>query len=367
MAVTLRASQEGLRIVDLARKKKNWTAKSLVWCEIADTSEGTLGRFRCGKAVKQEIFIKICEAVGIKNWEDIVDSNCLAIEIDDDEDETETTSHLVTWKLEKKYQQFIGRSDDLQEILQRLTSEYQPKIFSITGIGGLGKTAFCHQLVTQAYQANIFNKIAWVRGKIYQYQSDGLGAVEFNRTFRLSFEDALKEIGKEIKLPNHILLQPDLLKQEITKIFNSYPWLIVIDGLEDAESPKILAQELQTILGKSCLIITSRRKIDADVQELALSKLNKQVSRDFIEVVSQEKYLPSKNPILKATSGEIDALVKITDGMPLAMKLVVSQAGKLDIDRIIQRLQNLSEEQQLYDYLFEDTAFPAVMRYSSSN
>lgn len=362
MAVTLKASQEGLEKVEIERKKKGWTAKSLSWCDIAseksgiNISEATLGRFRRGKAVNRDAFIGICKAVGIENWEDIVDTDPLAmLEIENDDEETETIPNLLTWQLEKKYQQFIGRSDDLQEIIKVLESGNKAKIFSITGIGGLGKTAFCHQLVSQAYRNKIFTKIAWVRAKIYQYESNGLGEVESNRAFRLSCVDALQEIGKEVKLPNHILLQPDLLKTEITKVLNSCPWLIVIDGLEDAESPKILAAELQSILGQSSLIITSRRKIDADVQELALSKLNKQVSKEFIQVISEEKYLlPSQNPILKATPGEIDALVKITDGMPLAMKLVVSQAGKLDIDRIVQRLQNLSEEQQLYNYLFED-------------
>ncbi|MFM2062455.1 MAG: hypothetical protein RLZZ507_2125 [Cyanobacteriota bacterium] len=362
MAVTLKASQEGLEKVEIERKKKGWTARSLSWCDIAsdiagiNVSEPTLGRFRRGKAVNRDAFIGICKAVGIENWEDIVDTDPLAmLEVENDDEDTEHTSNLLTWQLEKKYQQFIGRSDDLQEILQVLESKNQSTIFSITGIGGLGKTAFCHQLVSQAYHKKIFTKIAWVRAKIYQYQSEGLGELASHRAYRLSFEDALQEIGKELQLPNHILLQPDLLRIEITRILNSHPWLIVIDGLEDAESPRVLAAELQSILGKSSLIITSRRRIDADVTELALSKLNQKVSREFIQVISEEKYLlPSQNPILKATPGEIDELVKITDGMPLAMKLVVSQAGKLDIDRIIQRLQNLSEEQQLYNYLFED-------------
>ena len=353
----LRASKEGLKIIEKARNDKGWTVKSSLWCSEATkiagiyVSEGTLIRFRQGKNIQREAFIGICQAVG-ENWEDIVDNSPL--EIEDEE------LDLSTWQLEKKYQQFIGRNDDLQEILEALESlkalesKYKSRVFSITGIGGLGKTAFCHQLVSQAYQANLFTKIAWIRAKIYQYQPDGLGEIKPTRDFCLSFEDALKEIGKELKLPNHILLEPDLLKSKITNILNSHPWLIVIDGLEDAESPKILASKLQNILGQSSLIITSRRKIDADVAEFPLNKLNKQVSREFIQIISEEKYLTSKNPILQATSGEIDAIVNITDGMPLAMKLIVSQAGKININRIINRLENISEEQKLYDYLFED-------------
>ena len=73
MAVTLRASAEGLANIDLARRKKGWTVTSHQWCNTALVSAATLKRFRKGSAVRQENFISICQAIGIP-WEEVVDT-----------------------------------------------------------------------------------------------------------------------------------------------------------------------------------------------------------------------------------------------------------------------------------------------------
>ena len=75
MAATLRASKEGLEIVDHERKKKGWTATAAAWRDTAKTSEATLKRFRRRIPIQQDVFIATCKAVGIENWEEIVDNN----------------------------------------------------------------------------------------------------------------------------------------------------------------------------------------------------------------------------------------------------------------------------------------------------
>ena len=74
MAVTIRASKQGLDIVDKARRKKGWKATAAVWLNTAQTSLATLKRFRTGTAIQQDTFIRICQAVGV-NWENVVDSS----------------------------------------------------------------------------------------------------------------------------------------------------------------------------------------------------------------------------------------------------------------------------------------------------
>ncbi|MBW4660305.1 MAG: hypothetical protein KME15_16645 [Drouetiella hepatica Uher 2000/2452] len=73
MAVTLRASQAGLNKVDMARRKKGWSKTESVWCELTVISASTLKRFWSGQAIQQEAFVAICEAVGINNWQEIVE------------------------------------------------------------------------------------------------------------------------------------------------------------------------------------------------------------------------------------------------------------------------------------------------------
>jgi hypothetical protein len=73
MAGLLRASEEGLRIVDIARRNPGWNKTGDAWCQAALTSKATLKRFWAQQPIRRETFIDICKAVGIHNWEDIIE------------------------------------------------------------------------------------------------------------------------------------------------------------------------------------------------------------------------------------------------------------------------------------------------------
>lgn len=367
MAGSLRASQQGLKIVDQARRKRGWNKDAPAWVDAAnellrDTggsiSRSTLLRFWKPQPIWQENFVAICKSVGIDNWEDLVDESPVQIEeaLEANSIDQETDSELATWQGEKYYGKFIGRSDELQELLKRLESQDSPQVFGIVGIGGLGKTAFCHQLVYRAYTAKLFKKVAWIRARIYQYCVDTSNQPTSQPDSRLTLEDALRDLGKEFNLPYWMLQDPERLRKEIINSLRANRYLIVVDGLEDTESPELLATELRKLLGKSCVILTSRKKIGGDTSTYQLPKLNREISREFIYQVAHEKYpVISQNPIEDASNFQIEAILDVTDGMPLAMKLLVSQAGILELDRIIERLKTVPEERQLYDYIFEDT------------
>jgi hypothetical protein len=73
MAVSISASEAGLKIVDHARRKKGWTKYEEAWYQIALTSRATIKRFWAREAIHQEVFIAICQVVGIEDWETIAD------------------------------------------------------------------------------------------------------------------------------------------------------------------------------------------------------------------------------------------------------------------------------------------------------
>ncbi len=73
MATTLSASVKGLEIVDRARRRKGWNKTVAAWQDFAKVSKSTLDRFWMRKPIKHENFIAICSAVGIEDWEQIID------------------------------------------------------------------------------------------------------------------------------------------------------------------------------------------------------------------------------------------------------------------------------------------------------
>ncbi|MEB3178142.1 MAG: AAA family ATPase [Nostocaceae cyanobacterium] len=132
MAVSLRASKQGLEIVDTARKKKGWAVTAASWCDAAHTSQATLKRFRQRKAINQDVFVAICKAVGIENWEEIVD-NTLALEV-----RPEFFAYDSSW---------VGREKLVAELTDKLRGSC--RLLLILGLTGIGKTALAEKLAVE--------------------------------------------------------------------------------------------------------------------------------------------------------------------------------------------------------------------------
>ncbi|NJO40226.1 MAG: AAA family ATPase [Cyanobacteria bacterium RU_5_0] len=133
MAVSLRASEQGLKIVDQLRRKKGWSVTAASWCDAARTSVATLKRFRGRLPIQQDAFISICKAVGIKNWEEIVDKSPTS----------ETASYIEF--LVYKDDEWVGRESLTEELSNRLRGSC--RILLLVGITGVGKTALAERLV----------------------------------------------------------------------------------------------------------------------------------------------------------------------------------------------------------------------------
>lgn len=69
---SIRASEKGLQDIDRARRRKGWNVDSLAWADAAQVSPSTLKRFQDGKAIRQENFVNICQALGL-DWQEIAD------------------------------------------------------------------------------------------------------------------------------------------------------------------------------------------------------------------------------------------------------------------------------------------------------
>ena len=117
MADSVRASTRGLEFVDEARKQKGWNKTADTWCQTALTSKATLKRFWGRGQIQKDTFIRICRAVGLTSWEDIVEHYHKKPEPDPD---------------------FVGRSEAIAQFNNIVESG--AKIIVIQGEGGVGKT-----------------------------------------------------------------------------------------------------------------------------------------------------------------------------------------------------------------------------------
>jgi hypothetical protein len=152
MAGSLRASARGLENVDKARKRKGWTKTMTVsWWQAALTTQATLKRFWQKKPIQQETFINICEAVGIGNWKEIVDSGAI-------EEPEAREMPILDWGEAPDVSGFYGRTEELA-VLEKWIVADSCHLVTLFGMGGIGKTALSVMLAEQIQ--NEFDYFIW--------------------------------------------------------------------------------------------------------------------------------------------------------------------------------------------------------------
>lgn len=135
--VSLKASENGLEIVDRARKQKRWKRQACAWYTTANTSLPTLKRFLHGEAIQADTFINICKAVGVE-WKQIVDQEIV----------NNSAIFYKDWGEAPDVGVFYGRTQELTTLKQWIVQDYC-RVVALLGMGGIGKTATSVKLVEQ--------------------------------------------------------------------------------------------------------------------------------------------------------------------------------------------------------------------------
>jgi len=186
MAGLLRASEEGLKIIDMVRRNLGWNKADELWCQAALTSKATLKRFWTQQPIRRETFIHICKAVGVKNWQDIVAREIhepellLAaiadIPLDNQTDRTfplpenlppvrnwvQRTKEIDTLKTLITPPPLTNESPTLAPPLTKGGLGGVPIAISIVGLPGIGKTTLISQLIRQLHtEKTPFTCAAW--------------------------------------------------------------------------------------------------------------------------------------------------------------------------------------------------------------
>ncbi len=140
MAVALRVSEQGLKLVDQARRKKGWTKIADAWLRAAETSPSTLKRFWRGMPIARENFIAICQALGLDNWEEIVEDSPTQQTPPQAPPVVSFFSYDNAW---------VGR----QELIADLSAKVRGtcRVLILAGITGIGKTALAERLAAELH------------------------------------------------------------------------------------------------------------------------------------------------------------------------------------------------------------------------
>lgn len=248
----------------------------------------------------------------------------------------------------ERYYTLPAREKELAELLSDLHNSNGPPVVVITGLGGLGKTAIGVELARRALRQEEFAGLIGDSAKQETLHGDQVIQL---KDATLDFDSLIDTMARQLGRWEIPTLNPEEKTVKLAKLLHEKRYLVMVDNLETAENANALVAQLRNLLNGSRAIVTSRKQIHLDfVRSLSLQELKEEDSLLFLRTDATQRGIQQ---ILDAPEEKLRQIHKVTGGAPLALKLVVGQAGFLDLDLIIKQLQQAGSN--LYPYVFRES------------
>lgn len=248
---------------------------------------------------------------------------------------------------------FVGRRKEINQIKKLLFSN-QDRIITITGAGGLGKTALALKTSYSIISLgnNPYKFVIWLSAKENKLTaSDGIVSIESQIT---DYDSMILDI---ISILDPSLYQDffsfedssDLFLEEIYNIFKSNRSLLVIDNLETISNNQII-EFIKEVPRPSQVLITSRKGLGEIERRFPLPDLEKKDAISLFRIIAKEK---NRVDLQKLTAESISELVSKVRFYPLVIKWSI---GKIclgvDIQNAFGKIYDGSSD--ISEFVFND-------------
>ncbi len=255
------------------------------------------------------------------------------------------------------YQELFGVDEHLDALVQQLVTPEPPWIFSVEGMGGIGKTSLADALARHLI----------AKGQVGWGTLADLGWVSARQTI-FNGGGALKEVTRPAltvgSLVDHLLSQllPDagrmgrtadeslaLLKRRLKE----QPHLIVIDNLETVVDVHTLLTTLRELANPTKFLLTTRHSLygELDVFHFQVPELNEANALHLVRTEARRRNLPM---LADAADADLRLIYETVGGNPLALRLVVGQALVHPLRAVLEDLTDARGHtiENMYTYIY---------------
>lgn len=255
---------------------------------------------------------------------------------------------------DKQYTRLVGRENEIEKIMNVLQSSDGKRIISISGLGGIGKTALARQIIENCLQKKQYEKIIWETAKEEMFVGEEIDSI--SPTY-LSYMSLLMHIEHEFNIDGledtkDIKDEDEKLRKRLKKIkerLEIIPTMIVIDNLETVENYKQLVKKMILSMKTpvSRFLITSRHKLVEydDIFCIALEGLSQNDTLVFLRNEGRDRGVEG---ITQSKDLTLRKIFQATGGSPLAIKLVVGLVTRLSLETILTHLQKVSGNMEAF-------------------
>lgn len=252
---------------------------------------------------------------------------------------------------------FVGREDDIRKLLSLLEGHHQ--VITITGAGGVGKTALALQVIKDFIRASKiqYDGVVWLSAKEEKLSCFGIEPVEPTfKTYEQLLDSILEVMGFGIAYQTPVLEQKEKDVQTIFELFAHI--LIVIDNLETITDERIINFVLD-INPKVKMLITSRTGLGQVERRYELKQLKEKEAMYLFRQIAREKHVEMLAALDDTT---VKNYVKKVSCYPLAIKWVIGHValGK-DIHLIIDSINETTSDISLFcfDQIYKNLSHKA--------
>ncbi len=268
---------------------------------------------------------------------------------------------LPKQNLPPQQNEFIGRSTELCDLMRRLSPDYTPRIITVYGIGGVGKTAL---IVEAAYkcleyretvhsnsevaqqdiincQMPLFDAIIFITAKKNYLSPIGIG---YCLNPEKTLQDILRTIVRTLNEPNILQGDPKEQQDNFRQIFRQQTTLLIIDNFETIEDKDSIIGFLNELPYTVKSVITTREKLW--YASIPLENLTEFDGRQLIQQQANEKRI-------SLTNEEEERIYKASNGIPIVIiHIIARMAMSYRIETVLADLK--SADNDVFTFCFKN-------------
>lgn len=251
-----------------------------------------------------------------------------------------------------EYDQLFGSKPLIQQLFQWMQQKSSPRVISIEGLGGIGKTALARAFANELAESNELDGIIWISAR-HEWLTDQ-GKVQSIRDPARSLADIVTRLADQL---GQTELSGFSVEEKLTRlrpILANSSYFIIIDNLETIEDVSLLIPALASLMETTRILLTSRHSLsDYDfIHRFPVPPLQQADSRTLIE-----SELARRGRNLQLNQTTLSHFHRIIGGVPLALKLIAAQLAYLPLSDVLDGLQNANRQssQHLFTYIYRLT------------
>lgn len=211
---------------------------------------------------------------------------------------------------------FIGRQEVLDEVRKAL--QLRHPVVSLDGLGGVGKSAVAIELARQFYDGRDYDFLISLSAKSRVWQ----GSVTSRVAGFSGITEFLETIANSLDLPPQATI--DDTKDAILEAMHGLRGLLLIDNIEDVEDDQVISFLYREVPDPVKVLVTSRISRNMGSLSVPVPEMHEDEAIELFEIELKRAGYARK----QSDSAAIRSIVKVTGGIPLALKWSASIAAK---------------------------------------